>query len=297
MTFMSKFLARLLILNLICLSAGAADDLKAYYEQQKAAFAPTFVAPQLGSEVNIKLAAGQPRSGILMKLTADTMALMTDSGMVSYKRTVLHESSRARFFAEDYAAAKALEKTREYKQQLHLENMAENAAGMHEGRISVSAKLDKKSEKDVEEEDRENEKSGNTTTITTTTRTYTEIQNLQVTIANNTTHPDNYTLEWYFFGKSPVTDSVTVHDEGTRKVTVEGRKRTQEKVASEPYVVEKVAVNTTSSNSSNNRDARLSESGKESAGWLVILKFGNETMDMKASAKTFMSEEWLSKVQ
>jgi hypothetical protein len=297
MSSIIKITVSLLVISMISPVAGAADDLKAFYEKQKAEIAPTFVAPQLGSEVNIKLAAGQPRSGILMKLTADSIALMTDTGMVTYKRTVLHESSRAIFFAEDYAHVKALEKTREYKQQLYMENMAETAANMHEGRISVSAKVDKSSDKEIEENEQENEKTGDSRTTTITTRTYTDIQNLQITISNNTTHPDTYTLAWYFFGKSVESDTVRVHDSGTRKVTVGGRKREQEKVSSNAYVVEKVARTSTSSNSNSSGDARISESGEENAGWLVLLKYGNEIMDKKASAKTYMSEEWLRKVQ
>jgi hypothetical protein len=95
------------------------EDLKAYYEQQKAEIAPSFKAPQLGSEITISLAAGQKRTGILMKLNDSEVSLMTDAGSVHYKKSALHEISRASLFADDFAHAKAMERTREYKQQVH----------------------------------------------------------------------------------------------------------------------------------------------------------------------------------
>jgi hypothetical protein len=289
------------------------DDLKAYYEQQKAEFVPTFVAPELGAEVSIKLAAGQTRKGILMKLTASELSLLADTGStVTYRRTALHESSRAQYFAEDHAHAKALEKMREYRQQLHNEDIAEQQANIHDGRISVTAKVDKDSDKDVDEDERDNEKTGNTTTTTTTTKTYTDIQNLKITIANNATHPDTYTLEWYFFGKAmekttssgrgdkvdkkPLERKTALHDSGTKRITVDGRKRRMEEVSSKAFVVEKITVDRVSSNSSNSQDPRVTESGKENAGWLVLLKYGDAILDRKASSKSYLTEEWLDKL-
>ena len=139
-----------MILVWVSSSVFAAEDLKSYYEKQKAEIAPAFVAPSLGSEVRLKLSGGQVRSGILMKLSASSISVMTDSGMVDYKRSVLHESSRADFFVEDFAHVKAIEKTQEYKKQLNMTEAAKQAANIHEGSLYVSAKIDKSENKEVE---------------------------------------------------------------------------------------------------------------------------------------------------
>jgi hypothetical protein len=287
-----------------------AEDLKAYYEQQKAEIAPTFTPPKLGSEVSVTLAAGQIRKGILMKLDAEELELITDSGtMVSYKRTAFHESSRADFFAEDYAHAKALEKTREYKQELHLSGIAEEQANNHDGRISVTLKSDKSVDKESEEDEKENENSGVTTTTTTTKRSQTEIDHLKITVANNTTHPDTYTLEYYFFGESVYKSNrdrdeepddegkISIVDGGTRRVTVDARRRQVEEISSKPFIVEKVTVDSERSNSDYSSDPRITEKGTESAGWIVLLKYGGDILDKKASSNKFLEDEWMNNLR
>ncbi|WP_372807745.1 hypothetical protein [Pontiella sp.] len=287
-----------------------AEDLKAYYEKQKAEIAPTFTPPKLGSEVSVTLAAGQTRKGILMKLNTEELELITDTGtMVAYKRTALHESSRADFFAEDYAHAMALEKTREYKQELHLSGIAEEQANTHDGRISVTLKSEKSVDKESEEEEKENENSGVTTTTTTTTRSQTEVDHLKITVANNTTHPDSYTLEYYFFGETVSKSNrdrdeedenegkISIVDGGTRRVTVDARKRLVEEVSSKPFVVEKITVETERSNSDYTSDPRVTEKGTESAGWLVLLKYGGDILDKKASSNKFLEDEWMNNLR
>ncbi len=272
-----------------------AEDLKAYYDQQKEEIAPSFKAPQLGTEITIILAAGQKRIGILMKLTDSEVSLMADAGSVTYKKTALHETSRTQLFADDYAHAKAMERTQEYKQQLHQEGLAEQQAGLHEGRISVSSKIDKDSTKEVEEDEQEN-KNGDTITTTKITRTQTAIQNLKITISNNTTHPDTYSLEWYFLGQTLVSETVGIHDSGTQNITVDARKRTQHTAESKAFVIEKISVNRESSNSGSSRDPKVTETGKEIAGYVVLLKYNGEIIDQKASASVYLSEEWMGKL-
>ena len=290
----------------VCASVRAADDLKTYYEKQKAELAPTFKAPQLGSQVTVKTAAGQSRTGILMKLDAASISLMTETGNVSYKRLVLHESSRALFFAEDYAHVKALEMARLYKNDLHKENIAEQAAGIHEGRISVSAKSEKTSDKKVEKEERENKKSGEKRTTTTTTKTYTELQKLKISVANNATHSDSFTLKCIFFSQRISKGSVKKSEEGAdsipktikqqsdsvKKVSVDARGRTSIEISSEPFIVTKTEISTGSSYSSNREPV---VSGEESAGWLALLMYDAQVMDKKASAKGYLSDEWVNK--
>lgn len=299
----------LVLVAAVCLSATAADDLKTYYEKQKAEIAPTFTAPQLGSQVTVKTAGGQTRTGILMKLDTASLMLMTDSGNVSFKRMALHETSRARFFAEDYAHVKALEKTKLYKDDLHKENLAEEAAGIHAGTLYVSAKVDKDSDKNVEKKENENKKTGKKQESSITTRTYSETQVLNIGVANSTTHSDSYTVDYFFFYKT-VTDkdskrkkkekepeaevkeykNVRLLDKGTKRITVDARRRETFSISSEACVVEK--IETTGSNGYTNSRG---PSGKESAGYLVLLKYGSEILDKKASAKSYLDDEWVDK--
>jgi hypothetical protein len=299
-------LAALALGTLAMASAADPGELKAYYETQKEQIAPAFSAPPLGSEIELGLVSGQTRKGILMKLGADAITAMSEAGdTMVYKRHMLNEATRARFFAEDFAHVLALERTREYKRQLLADNLAEEAANTHEGSISVSAKVGKTSEKTVEEDERENKQSGEKFEIRITTRTYTEVQKLDVTVSNPTTHPDTYTLECYFFaepvsrgqprrepkdgeGKPGENEGIKLQGKTTRTVTVPARSRQTITVESEPFTIEKVEV-------SGNREPR--ESGEEGAGYLVVLKHGSRVLDRKASAKGYMDTEWLHRFQ
>jgi hypothetical protein len=307
-----KTVRSLVILSALVSLASPAkgDDLKAYYEQQKAELLSSFVPPALGSEVTVVLAGGQERSGILMKLSNDAVTLMSDTGTtVDYRRMALKDESRALFFADDFSHVQALEKTRDYKEQMLLDSMAEEQANLHQGLISVTASVDKSSDKQVEEDEKDNEKTGNSTTTTTTTKTYTETQNLKITISNNTTHPDTYNLEWYFFAQAmqkttqsdrdqkesvkPLEQKTSTHSSGSKTVTVDARKRIQQEVSSDPFIVEKVTIDRVSSDNNNSHDPRVTESGKENAGWVVLLKYQGEILDKKASARKFLEDDWL----
>ncbi len=295
----------LMIAAALCLTSVAQEnELRVFYETAKKEIAPAFVAPSLGSQVAITMMSGQEREGILMKIDAAAITLMTDTGSVSYKRAALKESSRAVFFAEDFARVKALEKTKAFKDELRMESLAEEAASIHSGVLSVSGKIDKDSDKQVEQEDRENPRDGEKRKFTTTTRSYTETQQLTIDVANTTTHLDNYTVDYFFFYKPVQSGNERANEEpsateetrnarllskGTRKVTVDARRRDRFSIASEPCVVEKVSIET----DGRSGDHAPRVSGKESAGYLVLLKHGSTVLDKKASAKSYLADEWV----
>jgi len=299
----------LLVVLLAAMGSFATDDLKTYYEKQKAEMLPGFVAPQLGSQVSFKIASGQMRTGILMKLSADSISLMSDTGAtMAYKRTALHETSRAQFFAEDYAHVKALELTRGYKEELHRGYVAEKAAGVHDGKIAVTAKSSKKSDKSVEKEDREIKSTGEKRVYTTTTRTYTDVTELKINVSNFATHSDSFSLKYCFFGqriskgesnnkkKKEDTDEVkpgtlSLKSDGMKKVTVDPRSRKIVEVKSEPYVITKTELDTGSGHSTKDPV----EKGDESAGWLVILMYDGQVLDAKASHKSYLADDWIRK--
>jgi hypothetical protein len=297
----------LLILFVTGGTSPAAEDLKTYYERQKQEIAPFFEPPRLGSEITFQLASGQHRTGILMKLDAGSILVMMDGRTVPYIRMALQESSRAEFFTEDYAHAKALEMTRMYKQQLQTEQRAAEAAGIHRGSLRVSAGTDKDTNKTVESEESKN-KQGRMITQETETRTYSQVQKLQIEIDNSTTHPDTYTLDWYFFcesvneGKKQAgkggkgSDSqgederIQVHQKGSQKIEVDSRSRRTVNISSEAFIVEKIEL----SYDESRRNKNPKVSGKENAGWLVVLKYGGEVLDKKASAKSYLDEGFVA---
>lgn len=299
----------LLVALILAISSFAADDLKSYYEKQKAEILPTFSAPQLGSQVTIKITNGQTRTGILMKLSADSLSLMSDTGAtMDYKRTALHETSRAQFFAGDFAHIKALELTKEYKDKLHAGYVAEKEAGVHDGRITVTAKSEKENDKEVEKEERENKNTGEKRVYTTTTRTYQDVINLKVNVANFATHADSFTVKYCFFGqrvskgernnnkKNKDTDEIkpgtlSLKSEGVKKVSVDPRGRKTVDIKSEPFVITKTELDTGTGYT--NRDPAVK--GEESAGWLVILMYGDRVLDTQASHKSYLSESWIKK--
>lgn len=277
------------------ITAFSADSLRAFYEQQKQEFIPTFIAPEMGSQITLKISSGQQRTGILMKLSADSLTIMSDTGAtMNYARGNLHETTRARFFAEDYAHIKALEKTKLYKEELYKEQVAENAAGIHEGRISVTAKSEKSSDKEVEEEESENKQTGEKRITTTTTRTYTETQKLRVNISNLATHPDSFTVKWVFYsegiskrGDNPeAVTPIKAHSDGQKKVTLDPRGRSEIEITSEPIILTKIEMT-----SSHGYSSRENVSGDEAAGWLVQLLYGDEILDQKASSNNLLPEK------
>ncbi len=272
------------------------EDLRAYYEQKKAEVMPTFTTPELGSEVTLKMASGQTRTGVLMRLNAEEISIITDAGdTVSYKRGMLHESTRAQFFAEDFAHVKAMELTRQYSKEIQLGALAEEEANTHEGRLDVTAKTEKKADTEKEEKEGENRESEKTVTRTTT-RTEIQSQILTVSISNLTSHPDTYSLHWYFISEDAAGDKISVHESGTKKVTVDARKRITETVKSKDYKwVKASTVHTGATGYSS--EPRIKESGEEPAGYLIILKYNDEILDAKASSKTFLGEEWMQKVR
>ncbi len=302
---------RFLILSLIgILSLGAfgAEDLKTYYENRKAELIPTFEAPRLGSQVTVKIASGHSRTGILMKLSAGSISLMSDTGTtVNYDRAMLHESSRTVFFAEDYAHVKALELTREYKQSLYEDQMAEDLANVHDGEISVSAKPEKSSDKKVETKENENKRTGEINTTRTFTRTDTEVQKLKVSVINKARHPDTFTLKYYFFSERIAKNvkkqkkkkdeaeiqpgTLSIKSQAQKNVTVEARGRERVELASDPFAIVKIELE----NQSGNITKEPTVSGDENAGWLVILLHGGTVLDAKASHKAYLSDEWIAK--
>lgn len=302
------------VLTLACLSARAQNDLKSYYEQQKAAIVPTFSAPELGSQVTTKLKSGQTRTGVLMKLDTASVTIMSDSGsMITYQRNALQEETRTLLFAEDYAHLKALEKTRMYKEEQNMEFKAQQEAGIHDGSISVLAKTEKENETEKTEEERENKSRGETIKIKTTTKTYKETQKLAVTVTNKSNNPDKFTLEYYFFGEAvakggaqnkkdndkkkaapdDASAGLKVFDKGIKSVTVSPRGREKIDLSSKVFEVKKVMVDNGQGHSGN----PPKETGIESAGYLVILKYGSTVLDKKASAKSYLADDWLGKVK
>ncbi len=77
---------------------------------------------------------------------------------------------------------------------------------------------------------------------------------------------------------------------------VEEHKRVQHYVTSKPFIVKKVEVNRENSNYGSSMDPKISKIGTEFAGYVVFLKYDGEILDQKASAKVYLSEEWINRL-
>ncbi|MDF7806004.1 hypothetical protein P4E94_01045 [Pontiellaceae bacterium B12219] len=289
----------------LCTAALAAEDLKGYYEAQKTALRSQFSPPQLGSQVTFRLASGQSRTGILMKLSPDSLSLMSETGNATFQRMALHESSRTVFFAEDFAHVSALEKTREYRNKQRAASLAEEQANIHDGRISVSAKTTKTNEKDEKVEEKENQRTGEKRKHSTITRTYSETQHLKIAVFNSTAHPDSFTLEWYFFSKNvskggtekerendKKDDTPKLQNSAKKQVTLEGLTQLEIEMNSSPFVMTRIEKYTGGNTGRN--EPRTT--GEENAGWLVLLKYNGEILDKKASAKSYLGDDWIQQL-
>ncbi len=270
-------LCTLLICTLLSTLPAHAEDLRAYYEQQRAEIAPTFQAPEPGTEFSIALTSGKKIHGTLVKLTHTEVTLMTDTGEVTHPNSALAKSSRAKLFADDYAKAEARKRTMAHKKELEIEALA----NIHDGRISVSSKT----KTDL---DSIKKKGGKTTT---TTKTKNVVVELTITTRNKTTHPDTYQLEWFVFSRRQDRE-ITTHDHGTEETTVAAGRSLEHLINAKP-----ITTVTTSKSGKNGKKKPKKDSGEKKAGYLVLLKHGDTILDKQASSKTFLTDAWLEKAR
>lgn len=257
-----------------------AEDLRAYYAKQKAEIATTFTGPETGSEITVVLLNGEERTGVVKQLTENGVQLLSDEALVTFKKHELNEASCARLFAEDYAHAMAIKRTRAYKQ-------AQSKAGpvTHQGSLSVSAKTERDSDtKTVSKEKEEG-------TLDKITTTKTQVQNLTLTVANRTKRADTYSLEWYFFAQPEDEDSVKVHSRGSKELKLGANQKVTQKIASDAVVSKKVVTNWLACCGKATSDEETT--GLDVKGYLVVLKCGGEVLDRKASSKRYLDPDWV----
>lgn len=75
-------------------------------------FLSSFEPPALGQRVDVTLATGQGRQGVLEDLTDDRLVLNIGAGSITLSPESLNEHTRARFFADDHARLNALARGR-----------------------------------------------------------------------------------------------------------------------------------------------------------------------------------------
>ena len=163
----------------------------------------------------------------------------------------------------------------------------------HAGRLSVICKVEKDSDRNEEETERPNRITGDIVIITTCTKTKSETPALAVTISNNTTHPDAFTLEWYSYATLPGGKNIITNDSGSENITVAARGRCKESITPRTMTLTETTVEIEYANGDVS-DPKITETGRIYAGYLMLLKHGDTILDKKASSKNYLTDQWIA---
>ena len=262
--------------------AQSTEDLKAYYEKQKAEIEKNFTGPELKSEITIVLKDGEEKTGVLRQLSDNGVQVLADGVLATYRKRELSEASCAKLFAEEYAHAEAIKRTRAYKRG-HAQRVQLNT---HKGSLSVITRTERDGSRDVTNKEHED---GATTE--TETKVQTEVRTLKVSVSNQTTHSDRYTLKWYFFAQNMGEEDVYIQSRGSKVIDVKGKSRVKHEVASQGCSVKKVAHNYTACCGKSTSSEK--KSGVLEKGYLIVLKCGDEVVDRQASDKRYVDPDWI----
>lgn len=260
--------------------AQSGEDLKAYYESQKAELVKSFTAPELKSEITIGLANGEEKSGVLRQLSDNRVRILADGALLTYGKHELNEATCAQLFAEEYAHAEAIKRTRVHKRGSATRSQKQiHKASLNVGSTNQRTSSNQTENKEVEEGSWNNE-----------TKTRTLVKTLEVSIANQMPHADTYTLKWYFFAQKLGQDQVVIHSQGSEKIKLEGKQLVKRKVMSEAYATDTITRNWEACCGKSTSSQK--KSGVEEKGYLVVLKCGNEVVVRKASSKLYLDPDW-----
>ena len=262
------------------------EDLKAYFEKQKAELVQSFTAPASGTDITLVLLDGEEKTGVIRYLSETGIQILSDNTLATFRKHELDEGTCAKLFAEEYAHVEAMKRTRTYKRG-HTKRAKDST---HKGSLSVSSKMDRDGTRDTS--NRESDSGGVTETEI---KVQTEVRNLKVLISNQTTHPDRYTLKWYFFAQDLGKEDVYIQSRGSKEVEVKGRSRVTHEVKSKGSSIRKASHNYTAC--CGKTAASENKTGVEEKGYLVVLKCGDEVIDRKASDKRYMDPDWIKLCQ
>lgn len=263
------------------LAASAnAEDYRAYYEKQKAGLKKTFVAPAVGSEVKLLLLDGEEYTGSLKQLTEGGVQILSDEITLSFRKHELDKTTCVRLFAEEYAHAVALEKTRAYKK---------NGGAKPVKHIAVLNVKDKV-ERSIEKEGSEEETDSGTWLRELTTKT--SIQNLEISVANMTSHPDTFTLAWYFFSEEIDGEGIRIHSQGSEIIEIGSKKKLKRSVKSDEYIARRKTDNFVACCGKATDNEK--KDGLDDKGYLVVVKCGDKVIARKASSKAYLNVDWVT---
>lgn len=262
-----------------------AEDLKAYYEQQKLEIAKTFVAPEAGTEITLVLLDGKEKSGVIRHLSDTGVQILSDNALATFRKHELDEATCAQLFAEEYAHAEAIKRTRAHKRGAS----ARAKTNTHSASLSVISKNKRTSFNETENEEVE-EGAWN---IETKKRN--EVKTLSISVANRTSHPDTYTLKWYFYEQEVGKDNITIQSRGSEEISLNGQQAVKRKIVSKEYVAKTVTRNWLACCGKSSSSQK--KSGKQERGYLVVLKCGDKVLARKASSKLYLDPDWVKLCQ
>lgn len=285
------------ILSSFVLTATA-TDLREFYETQKVELLESFKAPAIDSTVSLTLTTKVSRTGILKALTKDTATVKTTIGLITYRQEMLDTATRQKFFAEDYATAVAIVRTRNLKAQESTGSTEEESGPVvHSVRLSASGKIEKDTnlEKILTEVKENQNGSGNTkdpkeTRVTTKTQTYT----VDIALANTSPNEGTFQVEWYFICRNVTEDAdLFIGEKGGQEFTLAGRTRAKHSITSKTLST----IESKESGGSGNSDKEKGgKTGSELNGYIVVVKHDGEILGKTATSSAFLKEEWIAKL-
>lgn len=161
---------------------------------------------------------------------------------------------------------------------------------LHKGNISVTSAVEKDSDHEKKEQEKENSRTGKIIVTTTTTRIDSQTPTLTVTVFNTTSHPDTYSLEWYYLARRSEGDDIVMHDSGCEELTVDPLTRIKHTLSIRTLEMKKETVQR------GFKDPTVSKSGQKSAGYVILLKCGDVILDKEASSEKYLSKQWIDKL-
>lgn len=288
-----NFTHHLLILLISVAATAGATDLRAYYEEQKAEAIKSFSAPETGSSVRVKLATGTVRSGTLQALNTDSVTVETEIGPITYKKAMIDASSRRLFFADDYAEAIAVSRTKQLKMQQSRSTQKSGADVVHSARVTATGKVRRERNTKKEISEKTNKEKGTTEEKETRITTETQIYNIEIALANTSRNEDTFKLEWYFLCRNIEGDSdLFIAEKGSKEFTIAGQSRIKHAVSSSPVTRVKIQK----SGGDNSDKDTDSESGADLKGYIVVARHGDKILSKTATSSGLLKEDWLKKL-
>jgi len=169
-----------------------------------------------------------------------------------------------------------------------------SAEQRHEVSLSVTAETTQTRDRTQSSDEKDN------FSATTTTDAESETCSLEIEISNATDQKDAYQLEWFFISKKKADngdEKFVILDFGKSPVSLLGGAGIVQTVQSKPFVLTTKTIDRTPRAAKNNNvgNSTRTRSGDTYAGYIVLLKAGDEILAKESNESRFLEDEWLER--